>query len=151
MIDAPNTDYTLTPMAELDEGERVLESFRADRATYRRDMAWMAALAMAAGMVILWAMGNPHVWTGAVGGLAAIGIRAWYVASDEMGVRWDLTNRRLLGPGGRAVLVENITQVRGLGSAVQVITLTGDKHLLKYQADKDGVIDAINRARGRDD
>ncbi len=142
------SDYTLTPTAELEDGETVIESFSADRATYRRDMAWMAAVAMALGMGILWAMGNPHVWTGAVGGLAAIGIRAWYVASDEMGVRWDLTNQRLLGPGGRTVLLENIVVVRGLGSAVQVITHVGDKHLIKFQVDREATQAAINAARG---
>ena len=35
---------------------------------------------MAAGMAILWAMGNPHVWTGAIGGLLAIAVRALYLA-----------------------------------------------------------------------
>ena len=37
------SDYTLTPTAELEDGETVIRSFSADRATYRRDMAWMAA------------------------------------------------------------------------------------------------------------
>ncbi len=39
---------------------------------------------MALGMVILWVLDNPHVWTGAIGGLAAIALRGWYVASDEL-------------------------------------------------------------------
>jgi hypothetical protein len=46
-----------------------------------------------AGMAILWAMGNPHVWTGAIGGLAAIAVRALYLASDETRMEWHLTNR----------------------------------------------------------
>ncbi len=128
--------HELTPTTPLATGETVQHSFRADRQTYVRDHAWMAALAMGAGMGILYLMGNPHVWTGAVGGLAAIAIRAFYVASDELGARWDLTNRRLLGPQTRAVALSDITALRSLGSAVQVITKTGDKHLLKYQADK---------------
>lgn len=142
------SEHHLTPTAGLAPDETVLASFQADRATYWRDMAWMAALAMAVGMVILWVIGNPHVWTGAVGGLAAIAIRAWYVASDEFGVRWDLTNRRLMGPGGRITLLSEIELVRGLGSAVQVVTQGGDKHLIKYQSDRIAVIDRINEARG---
>ena len=68
--------YDLTPTAELARDETVIASFHADRPTYWRDMATMAAVAMGAGMVILWAMGNPHIWTGAIGGLAAVALRA---------------------------------------------------------------------------
>ncbi len=138
----------MTPSTPLQEGEHVIESFQADRATYIRDHAWMAALSMAAGMVILWLIGNPHLWTGAVGGLAAILIRGGYVASDEMAARWDLTDRRLLGPQTRAVNLSEIAKVRGLGSAAQVITKSGDKHLIKYLGDKTVVMDRIKRAAG---
>lgn len=138
--------YDLTPTAELAPGEEVITSFHADRPTYWRDMATMAAAAMAAGMAILWAMGNPHIWTGAIGGLAAVALRAFYIASDEVNVRWDLTNRRLLGPQGRAVRLGEIKHVRTLGSAVQLVTHAGDKHLLKYQADRDATRARIERA-----
>ena len=134
--------YANTPLSDLAEGETVQASFVADRATYYRDHAWLAAAAMALGMGILWAMGNPHVWTGAVGGLAAVAVRAFYVASDEMAVRWDLTDRRLLGPGTRAVRLGQIKAINTLGSAVQIVTHSGDKPLLKYQKDR-----AATRAR----
>jgi hypothetical protein len=88
------------------------------------------------------------VWTGAIGGLAAIVIRGGYVASDELAVRWDLTDRRLLGPQTRAVRLEDIAALRGLGSAVQVITRSGDKHLLKYLGDKAGVMAQIRQVAG---
>ena len=101
---------------------------------------------MALGMVILWVMGNPHVWTGAVGGLAAIAIRAFYIASDELAARWDLTNRRLLGPGGRAVRLGEIAKLNRIGSAVQIVTHAGDKHLIKYQADGTTTRTRIERA-----
>lgn len=127
--------HPMTPSTPLETGEAVQHSFAADRGTYWRDHAWMAAAAMALGMAILWAIGNPHVWTGAVGGLAAIAIRAGYVASDELAARWDLTDRRLLGPGGRAVRLDRIKTLNRLGSAVQIVTDTGDKHLIKYQPD----------------
>lgn len=139
--------YSLTPTTPLLPDETVRQSFHPDRATYYRDHAWMAAGAMALGMIVLWAMGNAHVWTGAVGGLAAVAIRAFYVASDELGARWDLTNLRLLGPQTRAIRLGEIKELRTLGSAVQVVTRSGDKHLLKYQADRDATRDAIETAR----
>jgi hypothetical protein len=127
--------HSMTPTAALLPDEAVTRSFSPDRATYWRDHAWMAAAAMGLGMAILWAMGNPHIWTGAVGGLAAIALRGAYIASDELAARWDLTNQRLLGPGGRAITFTRIKAVNRLGSAVQIVTDTGDKHLIKYQAD----------------
>jgi hypothetical protein len=136
----------MTPTTPLAEGEVVLHSFHPDRATYWRDHAWLAAAAMALGMAILWVMGNPHVWTGAVGGLAAVAVRAFYVASDEMQARWDLTDRRLLGPQTRAVHLTDIARVRTLGSAVQIVTRSGDKHLMKYQPDRDATRQRIQTA-----
>jgi len=138
--------HTLTPTSPLGEGEHVLHSFQADRMTYWRDHAWMALAAMVLGMLILWLIGNPHVWTGAVGGLAAIVLRGGYIASDELGIRWDLTDRRLLGPHTRAIALRDIAQVRRLGSAVQVISRAGDKYLLKYQADGAATESAIKAA-----
>ncbi|MFY0618396.1 hypothetical protein [Shimia sp.] len=138
---------TLTPTAELLDGETVQQSFTAERATYLRTNAWLAAGAMAAGMGILWAVGNPYVWTGAVGGLAAVMVRAGYLMSDELAVRWDLTNQRLLGPGGRAISLTNIAELNKLGSFVQVVTKNGDKYLIKYQSDPTATIAAINRHR----
>ena len=130
----------------LADGEIVLAEFVPDRATYWRDQTWLAALAMAGGMAVLWFMDNPHVWTGAVGGLAAVGARAWYLASEELDVRWVLTEHRLLGPGGRKMRIDDIAKLRSLGSAVQVVTAKGDKHLLKYQADRDATLARLRQA-----
>lgn len=140
--------FSMTPTTPLMDSEHIVESFRPDRMQYWRDHAWMAAGAMAIGMAILWAMGNPHVWTGAVGGLAAIAVRAFYVASDELKARWDMTDRRLLGPQDRAVHLNQIARVRGIGSAVQVVTHSGDKHLIKYMDDRHAVAARIARASG---
>jgi hypothetical protein len=137
------------PETVLEPGERVVAQFHADRATYWRENAWLAAIAMAGGMGILWAIGNEHVWTGAVGGLFAIAVRSLYLSSDETKMRWDLTDRRLLGPGTRTVALENIAKVNTIFSAVQVVTVTGDKHLLKYQADTAATKTAIESARAR--
>lgn len=142
--------YTsMVPVEPLEEGELVLHSFTADRATYWRDHALMAALAMAAGMIVLWAIGNPHVWTGAVGGLFAVAVRAGYVASDELKARWDLTDRRLMGPLGKVAYLRDISDLRVLGSAVQVVTRTGDKHLMKYQKDRDATRTRLEAAIGQ--
>ena len=146
-MDKPDLVYDNTPTAPLLEGEELLASFHPERATYRRDHATMAAIAMAAGMGILWAIGNPHVWTGAIGGLAAVALRGWYVASDELAQRWDLTDRRLLGPGGRAIGLREIEAINTLVSAVQVVTRSGGKHLIKYQPDAKATKAAIERVQ----
>jgi hypothetical protein len=133
--------------------------FRSDRAAYLRTNAWLAAAAMVAGMGALWAIGNPHVWTGAVGGLAAIALRAWYVASEELALDWRLTPTHLEGPTRRPmddgapaapawrVALRDIARVRTMGSFVQVVTVPGDKHLLKYLADPPAVAARIEAAR----
>jgi hypothetical protein len=146
-MDPTSTRTHFAPTTEMQPGERVIERFRGDRATYWREHAWLAAIAMAGGMAILWSLGNPHVWTGAIGGLLAIAVRAFYLASDETRMEWWLTNERLLGPGPRAISLDNISKVRSLFSAVQVVTVTGDKHLLKYQDDPKAVISEIERAK----
>ncbi|KAE9632622.1 hypothetical protein FEE96_02255 [Parasedimentitalea maritima] len=120
--------------------------FTPDRTAYIRSHAWMAALAMAAGMVILWAMGNPHVWTGAIGGLGAIILRGWYLMSEEMAVVWTLADTSLTGPAERNIPLAQIERVRTMGSYVQVVTKSGDKHLIKYQADP---TETANRIKGR--
>ena len=120
--------------------------FIPDRGAYLRTNAWLAAAAMAGAMVLLWVMGNAHVWTGAVAGLAAIGVRAWYLASEELAVVWDMDGAALTGPGGRRVPLSEIETVRKMGSFVQVITRGGDKHLIKYQADPAATAAAIERA-----
>ncbi|MCP3970571.1 MAG: hypothetical protein GY717_09695 [Rhodobacteraceae bacterium] len=125
----------------------VRHTFRADRATYLRDNAWLAAMAMAAGMAILWAMGNAHIWTGALGGLAAIGLRAWYMASEELAAEWHLTDAHINGPHGRSAKLAEITGLKRLAGTVQVITSTGNKHLIKYQADPAGTIARLDAAR----
>lgn len=137
----------MSPTSPLADGEEVLTSFRADRVTYLRANAWLAAGAMAAGMGVLWLLGNPHVWTGAVGGLLAVAVRSFYLMSEEMSVRWDLTNERLLGPQTRAIRLGEIKALNRLGAMVQVVTLAGDKHLIKYQSSPANTIAQINAAR----
>jgi len=122
------------------------QRFTADRGAYVRTNAWLAAVAMGGAMAVLWAMGNAHVWTGAVAGLAAIGVRAWYLASEELAAVWELEGGTLTGPGGRQVPLNQVQTVRKMGSFVQVVTRGGDKHLIKYQADPGATAAAIERA-----
>ncbi|TCK99336.1 hypothetical protein BXY66_3838 [Shimia isoporae] len=137
----------MAPKTELNMDETVLQSFTADRMTYIRSSAWLAAGAMAFGMIALWAMGNPHVWTGAVGGLAAIAVRTAYLMSEELAARWDLTNQRVLGPGTKAIRLGEIKELNTLGSVVQIVTHSGDKHLIKFQADPAKTIAAIQSSQ----
>lgn len=120
-----------------------------DRSAYIRAHAWMAAFAMAAGMAILWFMDNPHVWTGAIGGLAAILLRGWYMMSEELAVVWKIEEETLIGPAERRVPLSQIEQVKTMGSYVQVITKSGDKHLIKYQATPAATVLELNRAMER--
>ncbi|WP_435660198.1 hypothetical protein [Leisingera caerulea] len=121
--------------------------FKPDRGAYIRAHAWMAAIGMGGAMAVLWIMGSPHIWTGAIGGLAAIALRGWYMASEELAVVWTLTREALSGPAGRSVQVTQIEAVKTMGSYVQVVTKDGDKHLIKYQADPAVTLNAIERAK----
>lgn len=120
--------------------------FTADRAAYIRSHAWLAALAMAGGMIVLWLIGNPYIWTGAVAGLAAIVVRGWYLASEELAVTWELDGDALTGPGDLRIPLTTIETVRTMGVFVQVITKDGHKYLIKYQADPAATKAAIERA-----
>ncbi|WP_271948524.1 hypothetical protein [Ruegeria faecimaris] len=121
-------------------------TFPPDKGAYIRTNTWMAAAAMAGAMIILWLIGNPYVWTGAPAGLAAIGIRAWYLASEELTAAWEMTDTTLTGPGPRKVALNQIEAVKTMGSFVQIVTKGGDKHLIKYQADSAATKTAIERA-----
>ncbi len=114
--------------------------FRPDRDRYIRDHLWLAAIGMVGATGVLWALGDPSYWIGAVAALLAVGVRGWYLASEELGRSWVLTPAalRAVSPEGehqRSVALSDIERVRTLGSAVQIITRGGDKMLLKYMAD----------------
>jgi hypothetical protein len=129
------------------------EVFRPDRDRYIRDHLWLAAIGMVGATAVLWALGNAEFWVGAVAALLAVGVRGWYLASEELARSWELTPAALrsVSPEGqheRSVPLSQIAQVRKLGSAVQVITRGGDKMLLKYMGDGARVRDRIAAAAG---
>jgi hypothetical protein len=118
--------------------------FRPDASTYWRAHGIMAlAGGIAAGLVLV-ALGNPAPWVGPVGAALAIGIRAAYVKSEATAEVWTLTPTHLTGPGGRSIPRAQITQTRTLLGAVQVITATGDKHLIRYLPDPAAAARAIH-------
>lgn len=123
---------TATP---LQDGETVLAEFRADRVAYWRSHLIMAViLGFAAGLFLVW-LGNPYPIAGPFGAVLAIAARAAYLASEALAEVWRLTDRRLLGPGGRSIPRPQIREARSFLGAVQITTTTGDRHLIKYQAD----------------
>ena len=123
---------TTTP---LQEGETVLAEFRADKAAYWRGHLVMAVvLGAAAGLFLMW-QGNPYPVAGPMGAVLAIGARAAYLASEALAETWRLTDRRLLRPGGRAIPLAQVQSARAFLGSVQVTTTSGDRHLIKYQAD----------------
>lgn len=121
--------------------------FTADRQAYIQNHITLAAVAMALAMFILWMMGSPHVWTGAIAGLAGITARGWFLASEQLAEVWEITGDTLIGPGDRRVPLNQIETLRSMTSFVQVITKGGDKHLIKYQADPAATIATIERHR----
>lgn len=117
--------------------------FRPDPATYLRAHAIMAAVgAVAAGLVLI-LLGNPDPWVGPVGAVLAITLRAAYVRSEAMAEIWTLTPTHLNGPAGRSFPRAQIALVRPFLGAVQIVTTSGDKHLIRYLPDPAAAARAI--------
>jgi hypothetical protein len=135
--------------APLLDGETVQAEFRADRLAYWRGHLILAVvLGAAAGLILLW-LGNPYPVAGPFGAAIAIAARAAFLASEALTDVWRLTDRRLLGPGGRAIPLPQLQSARPFLGAVQVTTTTGDRHLIKYQADPAATAARILTAAGR--
>jgi hypothetical protein len=140
-------DGLLPPELPLAPDERLLAEFRADpRAYWRAHLLMAAGLGVLAGLALLLA-GNPFPWTGPVAAVLAVGARAAFLRSDMLADRWRLTDRRLLGPGGRAIPLGQIAQARPFLGDVQIVTRSGEKHLMKYLADAPSVLAALAGAR----
>lgn len=143
-------NYRTGPDSEkpLEEGERLVATFEPDRARYWRDHAVLAAFFGAAAIVILILMGKAdQIVTGVFAAFLAIGFRAVFFRSEVMARRWRLTDRRLLGPQGIALMLLEVQLVRRLMGDVQVVTKTGGKHLLRHMADPEAVVAAVKQAQ----
>jgi hypothetical protein len=142
-------DSIMGHAAPLLDGERVTQEFRPDRAAYWRSHLVMAVgLGILAGLILLW-QGNPYPVVGPVAAVLAIGARAAFVASEALAEVWRLTDRRLLGPSGRVILLAQLNSARPFLGSVQVTTTTGDRHLIKYLADPAATAARLLAARGR--
>lgn len=146
-------DSIMGHAAPLLEGETVQAEFRADRIAYWRGHLILAVvLGGAAGLFLLW-QGNPYPVAGPFGAAIAIAAQAAFLASEALSESWRLTDRRLLGPGGRVIPLASLQSARPFLGAVQVVTATGDKHLIKYQADPAATASCLMASRlmdGRD-
>ncbi|MBL9050051.1 MAG: hypothetical protein JNK19_08065 [Tabrizicola sp.] len=125
----------------------MVAEFRADRLAYWRGHLILAVvLGTAAGLFLLW-QGNPYPVAGPFGAVLAIGARAAYLASEALAEVWRLTDRRLLGPGGRTISLAQVRSAKPFLGSVQITTTLGDRHLIKYQADPAATADRISLHR----
>jgi hypothetical protein len=134
-------------MAPLRPGEVMLAEWPADIGSYWRSHAVMAVLGGFVAGVALVVIQNPTPWVGPVAAVAAMVARGWYLASEALAVEWRLTDQRLQGPGGRDIALAQIKLARPFLGDVQIVTRSGDKHLMKYLADKPAALAAIEAAQ----
>ena len=128
-------DSIMAQSVPLQDGETVMAEFRADRLAYwRSHLIMVVVLGAAAGLILVW-MGNPYPVAGPFGAVLAIGARAAFLSPEALAEVWRLTDRRLLGPGARAIPLAQVAAAKVFLGAVQITTSTGDRHLIKYQAD----------------
>ena len=132
---------------ELDPDERVQAEWMPDRGIYWRDNALLAGAGAVAICVMLLVLGNPFVAIGTAGAAAAVLVRAAWLASESLAARWQMTDRRLIGPGGRMVMLLEVEAVRNILGDVQVVKKAGDKHLIKHVPQASEVVGAITAAR----
>jgi hypothetical protein len=118
--------------------------FRPSPAAYHRAHAIMALVGGVAAGIALILLGNANPWVGPVAALLAIGIRAAYLRSEALAEVWTLTPTHLTGPGGRAIPRAQIVRARAFLGAVQIVTATGDKHLIRYLPDPAAAARAIH-------
>jgi len=123
--------------------------FQGDKATFIRVQIVMAIIGAVLLTGGLYLVGNPDWWTGIVGSFAGIAMRGYYIADEQLGFKWVLTDSALLAPDERVIALNEIKAVRSLFGAVQVITDAGDKFLIKYQAAPEEVIAEIKAAIAR--
>lgn len=145
-------NYRPGPQSEqpLDEGERVEAEFLADHRRYWYDHAVLGGIgAVLVAVVLIW-MGKTDQIAIAVAAIAlGMMARGAYFRSEAFARRWRLTQKRLIGPQGRAIMLLEIKAVRRLMGDVQIVTKMGDKHLIRHLADAGSVVKAIEAARAK--
>ena len=117
-----------------------------NRDTYVREHVILAILGAVLMTSYLALTESSSLWVGVVGAFAAIGIRGFYLYKEQLENVWVLAEQSLTLPNGTTIPLGEIKAVRGIFSAVQVVTTDGDKHLIRYQSDRAGVIKTISAA-----
>lgn len=126
---------------------KTIATFPPSRQTYVKEHVMLAALGAVLLTGLLLALGNPHPWVGVVGSVLAIALRGSYAMKEQLGMVWSLTETALVAPDGRKVPLADIETARHIFSALQVITRTGEKHLIKYQRDPASGAELIEQTR----
>ena len=134
---------------EPEPGEKKLRDIRSDKGTYWRDHGVMAVLGMGVVGMVLAFIGSDHVAIGSLGAVLALGVRGLWLYSEQMKFRWVLSNMRLVGPGGRQVYLLELEKARRLFGDIQLITKSGDKHLIKHIRQSDQLVAEIEAARAK--
>ncbi|KEP71285.1 hypothetical protein DL1_06740 [Thioclava dalianensis] len=146
----PVHDYRPGPLSEapLEPGERVLARFEPDARRYWSDHAILAVLGAVLVSTALFWLGKPgQVTLAACAVVLGMMARGAYFRSEAFARRWQLTDRRLIGPQGRQVMLLEIAAVRALMGDVQIVTKSGGKHLIRHLKEAAPAITLIERAR----
>ena len=143
-------NYRPGPDSELplDEGEKVTAIFLADNRRYWVDHVLLGVIGIVLVSAILLYMGKAdQIAIAAVAIAVGMAARAAWFRSEAFARRWQLTDRRLIGPQGRQVMLLEIKTARRLMGDVQIVTNSGAKHLIRHLADSEPVLAAIEAAR----
>ncbi|MFD2172696.1 MULTISPECIES: hypothetical protein [Rhodobacter] len=132
----------------LEPGETVSDVFGPDLRRYWMDHLVLGGLgAVLVSAVLIWLGKLDQVLVAVIAILVGMALRALYFRSEAFARRWQLTDRRLIGPQGRQVMLLEIETVRALMGDVQIVTKAGDKHLIRHLAEAAPVMAAIEAAR----
>lgn len=138
-----------TTAPALEPGEKVVTELRTDRGRYWRDHAVLALVGMVGAGFFLWLIGSEHAAIGALGAVLALAVRGAYLASEQLKARWLVTDRRVILPSGGSVMLLEVETMRKLMGDLQLVTRSGDKHLIKHLGDADAALATLTEARSR--
>ncbi|WP_151718250.1 hypothetical protein [Gemmobacter serpentinus] len=139
-------DSLLTGPAALEPGERLVTSFRADHAVYIRNMMIVMLVAGAVLALAETLRGAAYPWAIPAFAICMIGLRAWHMAGLAMSLEWQLTDRRLIGPGGRVIPLAEISAVRNILGTVLVMQKGAKPAVIRFHPYPKGVIAALTAA-----
>ena len=142
----PGTDSELP----LEPGEKVSQVFLPDLRRYWMDHMVLGGLgAVLVSAVLVWLGKLDQIPVAILAILIGMAARAAWFRSEAFARRWQLTDRRLIGPQGKQAMLLEIEMVRSLIGDVQIVTKAGDKHLIRHLAEAAPVVAAIEAAKAR--